>query len=103
MSNYIKPKIESLCDEIATLRSQLDEKEAELQSVQTQLENERHHWGHDLTNMKAGHRVLLSKRIAPLLSDAIDALEIEPPAPSAALSRIKAVLKVIECEIIKKS
>jgi hypothetical protein len=89
-------KIESLGAELATLRARLAEKEAELQNVQTQLENERHHWGHDLSETKAGQRVLLGERVAPLLSDAIDALEIEPPVPSVALKRVKAVLKVIE-------
>ena len=72
------------------------EKEAKLQDVQSLLENERHHWGHDLSETKAGQRVLLGERVAPLLSDAIDALEIEPPVPSIALKRVKAVLKVIE-------
>lgn len=89
-------KIASLGAELATLRDQLAEKEAKLQGVQSLLENERHHWGHDLSETKAGQRVLLGERVAPLLSDAIDALEIEPPVPSIALKRVKAVLKVIE-------
>lgn len=89
-------KIGSLEIEISSIRDQLMEKAGELQNVQTQLENERHHWGHDLSETKAGQRVLLGERVAPLLSDAIDALEIEPPAPSVALKRVKAVLKVIE-------
>ena len=89
-------KIKDQKTELATLRTQLSEKNAELKNVQTQLENERHHWGHDLSETKAGQRVLLGERVAPLLSDAIDALEIEPPVPSIALKRVKTVLKVIE-------
>jgi hypothetical protein len=89
-------KIGSLEAELTALQAQLAEREAELQKVQTQLENERHHWGHDLSETKAGQRVLLGERVAPLLSDAIDALEIEPPEPFIALKRVKAVLKVIE-------
>lgn len=89
-------KAASLEAEIAALRVELAEKENELQDVRTQFENERHHWGHDLSETKAGQRVLLGDRLTPLISDAIDALEIEPPAPSAALKRIKAVLRVIE-------
>ena len=82
--------------DLAALRADLARKEAALKSVETQLENERHHWGHDLSETKAGQRILLGERVAPLLSDAIDALEIEPPAQSVALKRIKAVLKVID-------
>ena len=89
-------KIETLEADLAALRADLARKEAALKSVETQLENERHHWGHDLSETKAGQRVLLGERVAPLLSDAIDALEIEPPAQSVALKRIKAVLKVID-------
>ena len=44
----------------------------------------------------ARHHVLLNERIAPLLSDAIDALEIEPPVPHLSLRRIKSVLKIIK-------
>jgi rRNA maturation endonuclease Nob1 len=88
-------KIVSLEADLAALRDQLAEKDGALQNVQTQLEIERHHSGHDLSETKAGWRVLLGERVAPLLSDAIDALEIEPPAPSVALKRVKAVLKVI--------
>jgi len=72
--------------EIATL-------EAELQKVQTQLENERYHWGYDLSSAKAGHRILLKERIKPLLEDAVDAIEID--VPSVALRRVKSALKVI--------
>jgi hypothetical protein len=60
------------------------------------LETERHHWGHDLSETKAGQRVLLRERVAPLLSDAIDALEIDPAAPQIALKRLKTVLSIIE-------
>jgi len=70
--------------------------EAELQKVQTQLaqlENERHHWGFDLSEERAGHHILLKERIQPLLEDAVDAMEIDEPA--VALRRLKSALKVI--------
>ena len=89
-------KIEALTTNLADLRTQLSEREAELKTAQTQLQNERLHWGHDLSEIKAVQRILLRERVAPLLSDAVDALEIEPPAPSVALRRVKAVLNVIE-------
>lgn len=89
-------KIEALEADLSDLRAELTQKEEALKSVETQLENGRHHWGHDLSETKARQRVLLSERVAPLLSDAIDALEINPPAQSVALKRIKAVLTIIE-------
>jgi hypothetical protein len=88
-------RIEDLTSELASLRDGLTEKEKAFNTVSTQLENERHHWGHDLSETKAGQRVLLGERVAPLLSDAIDALEIDPPVPNVALKRIKAVLNII--------
>ena len=38
--------------------------------------------------------VLLRERLAPLLKDAIDALEIDPPAPGVSLRRIQTALLV---------
>lgn len=73
-----------------------DEIKAQLAALQTQLEVERQHSGHDLCEAKAKYRVLLNERIAPLLSDAIDALEIDPPAPEISLRRMRAVLSLIK-------
>tara|TARA_R100000152_G_C6766057_1_gene190964 strand:- start:1192 stop:1392 length:201 start_codon:yes stop_codon:yes gene_type:complete len=57
-------------------------------------ESERQYWGYRIWEIETKHKVLLNRRIAPLLTDAVDAIEID--APSTALKRIKAVLKVIE-------
>jgi hypothetical protein len=89
-------KVESLSRDLAANRAELAQKEEAVRNVEIQLENERHHWGHDLSETKAGQRVLLGERVAPLLSDAIDALEIDPPAPNVALKRVKAVLSIID-------
>ncbi len=88
--------IEDLRLQLASLKTQLTERSEALGAVQVRLEAERQHWGHDLSETKAEQRVLLSERIAPLLSDAIDALEIEPPAPHVALKRLKTVLSLIQ-------
>ncbi len=90
-----KKKNENLVAELEAAHADLANKKEALEEITTRLENERHHWGHDLSETKAGQRVLLGERMAPLLSDAIDALEIEPPAPEVALKRIKAVLSII--------
>ncbi len=89
-------RIRTLDSDITALRAALAQKEEDLEAAQKQFENERQHWGYDISATRAGQRVLLGERVAPLLTDAVDALEIEPPAPSVALERIKAVLEVIE-------
>lgn len=87
--------IEQLHAEGGALRIELDQKVKSLAATEAKLAAERQHWGHDLTETKAEQKVLLGERVAPLLSDAIDALEIEPPAPGVALRRLKAILSII--------
>ena len=87
--------IEDLRSRLTSLQSELKETSQSLHAVQAQLQAERQHWGHDLSETKAEQRMLLSERVAPLLSDAIDALEIEPPAPHVALRRLKSVLSLV--------
>jgi len=87
--------IERLHAEAEALRAELDQKVKRLVVIEAQLTAERQHWGHDLTEAKAEQKVLLGERVAPLLSDAIDALEIEPSAPGVALRRLKAILSII--------
>lgn len=87
--------IEQLQTEAATLRAELGQQSKTLEALQAQLMAERQHWGHGLTETKAKQKVLLGERVAPLLSDAIDALEIEPSAPGVALRRLKTVLSII--------
>ncbi|MBB5754666.1 hypothetical protein [Prosthecomicrobium pneumaticum] len=99
-----------LRDRLADTRATLDRLQAKLTETQNELAQqnsklveaeatlaaERQHWGHDLSETKAEQRVLLGERIGPLLQDAVDALEIDPPAPGLALRRIKAALSTIE-------
>ena len=88
--------IETLRSEIASLTAALDRESEARRSAEVKLEAERQHWGHDLSETKAEQRLLLGERVAPLLSDAIDALEIEPQAPHVALKRLKAILLIID-------
>ena len=70
-----------------------------LQNTQTRLETDRWRWSHERAETKALQRLLLSKDIAPILSDAVDFLEVETPSLSGALKRIKAALKRINREL----
>ncbi len=88
-------KIEDLNHQISALSSQLEQALQAQNAAKAQLDAERQHWGHDLSETKAEQRVLLAERVAPLLSDARDALEIEPPAPQVAIKRLKAVISII--------
>ncbi|OSJ19455.1 hypothetical protein BST63_15480 [Bradyrhizobium canariense] len=87
---------QSLESRISDLSDQLNAKSAELAKAHAQLEAERHHAGHDLIETRSAQQALLRDRIAPLLSDAVDALEIEPPAPDVALRRLKNIIAIIE-------
>lgn len=89
-------KNEKLRSDLADANSANSEQETTIAKLEQTLVDERQHWGHDLTETKAEQRVLLGERLGPLLTDAIDALEIDPPAPGTALRRVKAALSVIE-------
>lgn len=88
---------------IERLRSDLEDaakttadREATISKLEHMLAAERLHWGHDLTEARAAQKVLLGERLRPLLEDAVDAFEIDPPALGTALRRVRAALAVIE-------
>ena len=89
-------KIEKLRSDLEDAKKTISDQEIKIAQLEQTLAAERHHWGHDLTETKAEQKVLLGERLGPLLADAIDALEIEPPAPGIALRRVKAAMSVIE-------
>ncbi len=91
-----RSELDSLRSTLATVNDELASKSELLATTQSQLEAERHHSGHDLSEARAEQQVLLRERVTPLLSDAVDALEIEPSAPHVALKRLKTVLSMIE-------
>lgn len=69
---------------------------AECERLRRQLDENRQHFSHDMVNVKAQQILLLTERIVPLLDNAVDALEIEPPAPEVALRRLKSAIKHIQ-------
>lgn len=89
-------RIERLEIELENAKNQLSSSAKALTDIKAQLEAERQHSGHDISQTIAEYQTLLSQRMGPLIADAIDALEIEPPAQSTALKRIKAVQSLIE-------
>lgn len=86
-----------LSKELAATRNELAQEGQALKAAKKQYEDDRHHWGHDLTEIKTNHRRFL-EQIKPLLTDAVDELEMEPADPKAALKHLKAVLKKIQQE-----
>ena len=84
--------VDQLRGELLEVQKERDRAAEAHANATVMLESERQHFGHDLSGTKAEQRVLLQRRLVPLLSDAIDALEIEPPAQDIALERIKTVL-----------
>lgn len=91
-----RTEIERLRTDLVDARQAIAEHEKSFSELEKRLSNERQHWGHDLTETKAEQKVLLGERLGPLLNDAIDALEIDPPEPGIALRRMKAAASVIE-------
>ena len=74
------------------------------------LENKIHHAGYDNSSMRADYNVLLSRHILPMLSDAVDALELHSEAKGLkagpdyvriALRRVKNAMKAAENKVIK--
>jgi hypothetical protein len=86
--------------------------EDDLRDKVRQLENKIHHVGYDYSSMRAEYNVLLSRHILPLLSDAVDALELHSEAKAKgwqdtpvyvriALERVKDAMKAAENKVIK--
>jgi len=102
ISNDLRHRLDNANRKIETLRADLEaakttnsEREATIAKLEQSLAGEQQHRGRDLTAIKAKQKVLLGERLMPLLEDAIDALEIDPPAPGIALRRVKVALTVI--------
>jgi hypothetical protein len=91
-----RAEIGSLRSQLAAVREERTELAAHLEREKRLLEESQQHWGHDMVNIKARQRVLLRERLKPLLDDAVDALQIQPPAPEIALERVKIALSSIE-------
>lgn len=88
--------ISDLSAQNETLAQERDRLASELAAAKRTLEESQHHAGHDIVELRAQQTLLLKRRIAPLLSDAVDALEIEPPAPQIAIKRLKSAIGAIE-------
>jgi hypothetical protein len=67
----------------------------ELQAVRARFEGQRQHWGHEVSELEAAHRVLLGERVVPLIRDVIDALDIDPPAMEVARRRLRSALELV--------
>ena len=73
--------------------------EEEIAYLKQEIVNMKYHHAFDMIQLKAKHHVFLKETVVPYLSDAVDALEIEPnPSLSqktlknAAIRRINAVM-----------
>ena len=86
--------------------------EDDLRDKVRQLENKIHHVGYDYSEMRGEYNVLLSSSIIPLLSDAVDALELHSEAKAKgwqdtpvyvriALERVKDAMKAAKNKVIK--
>jgi hypothetical protein len=67
-----------------------------LAESETRRETQRQHLGHDLSEIKAATNMLLREELGPIIHDAIDALEMDPPAPDVAVRRLRKSIALIE-------
>jgi len=89
--------------EIAVLKATAEElaKERDASANRAQrtaslLKDSEQHWGHDMADVRTQQSVFLKERLGPLLNDAVDALEINPPEPQIAMKRLKSALASIQ-------
>ena len=69
------------------------EQAARIASLEKTIELNREHVGFDMAEIRGQHRNVLVELIRPLLEDAIDAIEIDPPELGIAVRRIQAALR----------
>lgn len=75
------------------------EAEARAAALQHELDAARRVAAHDLADSRARCRTFVDEKIAPLVADAIDALDGTPPYPDVALERLRLIQKRIADEV----
>jgi len=90
-----KAKIAGLAAQVETLMQELAKSDAHAAEAAKKLSEGLQHAGHDIVELKARQNAFLKRRITPLLNDAVDALEVEPPAPHIAIKRLKSAREAI--------
>ena len=105
-SAKLEARAEELSRQLEALHSQLRSKEAELAVANqrvtesgTRLESVERVGAHDMVDLRARYRRVLSSDLKSLLSDATDALHISPPRPDFALQYLEELMLKIEGEI----
>lgn len=93
--NDAKTTIGRLAAQVEELILARDRFATEAADAAKKLDEGQQHAGHDIVELKARQAAFLKRRISPLLSDAVDALEIEPPAPHIAIGRLKSAIDAI--------
>jgi hypothetical protein len=99
--NHAVEEADRLKSELTQQREKAAQYERELAEAKSRLEAEKHHRGHAISQVHVGLKVLLNNRLGPLVSDAIDALEIDEPALSVALRRLKSINSILDEEASK--
>ena len=99
----LRSELDDAHAEIAALKSTVEElaKERDASANRAErsaslLKDSEQHWGHDMADVRTQQSVFLKERLGPLLNDAVDALEINPPEPQIAMKRLKSALASIQ-------
>ena len=99
----LRSELDAAHAEIAALKASVEElkKERDASASRAErsaslLKDSEQHWGHDMADARTQQSTFLKERLGPLLNDAVDALEINPPAPQIAVKRLKSALASIQ-------
>jgi hypothetical protein len=92
----LRSEIEQLTLEIEKLQENIALQKSELDAVSLELRNNKQHSEVDKSSIMTEQRVLLLAKLNPLLNDAVDALEIDPPVIDISLERLNDAISLIK-------
>ena len=91
-----RTEIGGLRTSVEALTAEREDLASRLAASERRFEERQQHWGTDMASTTARQKLILSKKIAPLLDDAVDALKEEPIFPDVALERLREALTTIK-------
>lgn len=87
--------LENLSNQCAELKSQIESLQRTESTLSAELQSVKNHSAHELSQQKTKFRRILNSDYRQILTDARDALEIQPASTETALARIQEVLAKI--------
>lgn len=95
----LSEKNAALADRLQAAKEDIDRLRTAVATSEEARENEKHRRALETAELKGRSRGFLETRVLPLVADALDALEVEPPAQDVAGERLRSARKFIEGEV----